>query len=111
VERWNRSFQEVLVRLTDGAVTRWDRIIHKANMALRMRTSRITGMSPFEILYGVKTEDPWHNAIAGYHSILSTQMSRYKNVWRSPRDSAAHETQSRRRQKLQKDRWRLQGVD
>mmetsp|Transcript_15540 Transcript_15540/g.63344 ORF Transcript_15540/g.63344 Transcript_15540/m.63344 type:complete len:198 (-) Transcript_15540:1011-1604(-) len=49
VERWNRMFQEVLVRLTDGAVTRWDRFIHQANMALRMRTSRVTGMSPFEI--------------------------------------------------------------
>jgi len=58
VERWNRTFQEVLVKLTGGAVTRWDRFINQANMALRMRTSRVTGMSPFEILYGVKPRVP-----------------------------------------------------
>uniref|UniRef100_A0A6T6LNQ4 Integrase catalytic domain-containing protein n=1 Tax=Rhodosorus marinus TaxID=101924 RepID=A0A6T6LNQ4_9RHOD len=57
-EHWNRTFQEILVKLTSGAVTRWDRFIHQANTALRMRTSRITGMSPFEILYGVKPRIP-----------------------------------------------------
>jgi len=57
-ERWNRTFQEILVKLTGGAVTRWDRFVHQANMALRMRTSRVTGMSPFEILYGVKPRIP-----------------------------------------------------
>jgi len=57
-KRWNRTFQEILVKLTNGAVTRWDRFIHQANMALRIQTSRVTGMSTFEIWYGVKPRMP-----------------------------------------------------
>ena len=57
-ERWNRTFQNVLTKYVGGAIRQWDRFLHQALFACRVRTHRTAKMSPFQIIYGLDPRLP-----------------------------------------------------
>ena len=57
-ERYNQTLGTILTKLTRGAVRKWDQFLTEAVFATRVRVHRVTGYTPFELLYGVKPRVP-----------------------------------------------------
>ena len=57
-ERYNQTLGAILTKQCRGAVRRWDEFLPEAVFATRMRVHRTVGVTPFELLYGVKPRLP-----------------------------------------------------
>ena len=58
VERLNRVFNGILTKYCEGHPKRWDEFIEQTLFTCRIRKHSATGISPFELVYGIKPKLP-----------------------------------------------------
>ena len=58
VERFNKTFKDILAKLTNNSINCWDHYVGDALFAYRISTSATTGHSPYYLLYGRQPRAP-----------------------------------------------------